>query len=344
MRKNVRLLICAVLAVAMLLGMSITGFAAPAEDALLSLKADKQSAVAGDRVEVCIEVNEENVVTDGKLTLRYDADKLRFESATCGEAWGEKAPRLSVNANTQGTLTLTFAASAAAAKADAFCLRFLVVKEGDATVELTGGYLTGVSELTLGGEITISAGCASAKYKDVNENQWYHDAVDFVTARGYMNGMSADTFEPNTDTSRAMVVTVLWRMAGSPHVDARYPFTDVANGQWYSVAVAWAWKNGIANGMDEKHFEPLRSVTREEMVTFLARYAKYAGADITPKGNLEKFGDASSVQSYARDYMIWAVDNGIIIGNEYVKLDPRGLSTRAMLATVVMRLDILLNP
>ena len=132
-------------------------------------------------------------------------------------------------------------------------------------------------------------------------------------------------------------------MAGEPEVTAASPFTDVAASAWYGDAVTWAAENGIAEGMSATAFAPNQTATREQMVTFLARFAEFSGVDTTATGDLGDFTDASKVSAYAEDAMTWAVHTGIIHGMGNGKLDPKGTATRAQFATTVLRLYDLLQ-
>ncbi len=186
--------------------------------------------------------------------------------------------------------------------------------------------------------LVISATCPSAKFVDVPANAWFHEAVDFVVELGIMNGASETKFNPNGKMDRAQLVTVLYRLAGSPEVDAPATFLDVPADAYYADAVAWAQATGVATGMTAELFGPKQNVTREQMVVFLARFLTLWGYEIPEGGTIEGFEDADKVSSYAVDAMAWAIDAGIINGVEENKLDPKGTSTRAQVATVIMRL------
>ena len=164
-----------------------------------------------------------------------------------------------------------------------------------------------------------------------------HEGIDFVASRGYMIGMGGAKFQPNTEMSRAMLVTVLYRIAGEPAVKGTAPFRDVEKNSWYTNAVIWAYQNNVTNGVSATEFAPEENVTREQMVAFFARYAKLAGVDTTAKGDLKAFADASSVSAYAVPAMTWAVEAGLIKGVGENKLDPTGNSTRGQVATVIVR-------
>ena len=184
-------------------------------------------------------------------------------------------------------------------------------------------------------------GFSSAEtFKDVKNKSWFKDAVDFVVSSGLMNGTSADRFEPNTSMSRAMLVTVLWRLAGSPAPSAKAPFTDLKQA-WYKDAVGWAYENGVVNGTSDTKFSPNGNITREQMAAILYRYAQYRGDSIDNFAELGRYPDGAKVSKYAREAMAWAIDAYLITGTTdemgLTVLDPRGSATRAQVATILAR-------
>ncbi len=183
----------------------------------------------------------------------------------------------------------------------------------------------------------IPAYCASAGYTDVEVGTWYHDAVDYVVENNLMKGITHTAFDPSGTMNRAMMATVLYRMAGSPEVAEAAPFTDVPANSFYADAVAWAYANGMVNGVSATAFNPNGAVTREQMVTFLARYAKYCGMDMTTTGDLSAFTDADTVSGWAVDSMIWAIENGLVTGMTATTLEPTQITNRAQIATILMR-------
>lgn len=182
-----------------------------------------------------------------------------------------------------------------------------------------------------------SENCPSAAFTDVGLDLWYHSAVDFVVSHGHMNGIAADTFDPNGTATRAMLVTILHRASGEPKPTAAVPFTDVFAGAWYANAVAWAYNNEIVNGMTETTFAPDNSVTREQVAVILYRFAQYSGADVSARADLsEAFTDADDISGYATEALSWAVASGIINGYGETVV-PQGTATRAELAAMLMR-------
>ncbi len=174
------------------------------------------------------------------------------------------------------------------------------------------------------------------KFTDLDEGAWYEAGVRYAVEAGLMRGTSETTFEPDGTLTRAMLVTVLYRLAGEPDVKTAHRFTDVPDGCWYSDAVAWAAETGLTNGVSETRFAPDEAVTREQMVTFLWRYAGQPDS----KQSLEGFPDAQKVSGYARTALAWAVEHGVIGGNRVGSvnyLDPTEGATRAQIATIFMR-------
>ena len=176
----------------------------------------------------------------------------------------------------------------------------------------------------------------SRHFLDLDGTQWYADGVDDIVDRGLMNGTGPVTFEPDSTMTRAMLVTVLWRSAGSPN-EGTNGFTDVPADQWYTQAVAWAAQNGIVNGVGNNKFDPDAKITREQLAAVLYRYAGKVGMDVTARADLKLFPDAGSVSAYATDALSWCVANGIVNGtleHGTAYLDPQGSATRAQVATV----------
>lgn len=174
-------------------------------------------------------------------------------------------------------------------------------------------------------------------YNDVTAGDWFTSDVIYVTLTGLMNG-TGDGFSPNNNINRAQLVTVLYRMAGQPEVTGENPFTDVPDGQWYTDAVLWAAENGITDGTSETTFSPNNPLTREQMATFLYRFADFETEEpIEITGDLSSYTDADLVADYAVDAMTWAVGEGVISGIGNNTLAPDNTASRAQMATVLTR-------
>ena len=174
-------------------------------------------------------------------------------------------------------------------------------------------------------------------FTDVAETDWFHDAVRYVYDNGLMEGVGDGQFAPNATTNRAMVVTILYRLAGEPDVSGDVAFTDVAPGLWYTDAVAWAAQKGIVNGISETEFSPSGDLTREQLATILFRYAEAKGYDVSAAADLSGFPDAGDIQDYAMEALSWAVAEGLLQGFEDDSLQPQATATRAQIAAVLMR-------
>ena len=179
-------------------------------------------------------------------------------------------------------------------------------------------------------------GVVTLPFTDVSADDWFYDPVCYVYSQGLMTGTSATTFEPKTHLSRAMLVAVLHRLEGSPQASAG-DFTDVAEGDWYAQAVNWAASVGVVNGFDDGTFQPNAAITREQMAAILRNYAQYKGLDVTASGDLVNYSDAASVSNWAKDSVVWEVDQGLLSGMTVDTLQPQGLSTRAQVAAVLQR-------
>lgn len=171
-------------------------------------------------------------------------------------------------------------------------------------------------------------------FTDVAEGAWYYEDTAYAFTNGLITGVTATTFAPNATTSRAMLVTILWRMEGSPE-SAAAKFTDL-KADWYRAAVGWASANGIVEGYDDGSFRPDDAITREQFATVLCRYAEFKGRDVSPAMGTAGYEDAGSVSSYASAAMTWAVSAGIIDGSGG-RLDPQGGATRAQAAAMLHR-------
>lgn len=170
-------------------------------------------------------------------------------------------------------------------------------------------------------------------FADVDEGDWFYDAVYYAYTNGLMDGTSDTTFEPNSNMTRAMLVTILWRMEGEPVVNYLMPFADVDSGAWYAEAVRWASSEGIVEGVSDTSFAPNAEITREQLAAILWRYAGEPASSY----NLSAFTDAGSVSEWAGTAMRWAVENGVISGVTANTLVPQGAATRAQCAAMLMR-------
>lgn len=187
--------------------------------------------------------------------------------------------------------------------------------------------------LTDASECPRDASCPMSGYTDLNMEAWYHDGIHYCLDEGLMDGVGTGLFAPNATTSRAMIVTILWRLRGSPEAEAAEMFTDVAPGDWYADAIAWAASEGVAEGYEDGSFRPNDAITREQLAAMLWRYAGSPGSD----GALSAFVDWADTSSWAQRALSWAVAQGLITGADNDMLAPKGQATRAQTATILMR-------
>lgn len=173
-------------------------------------------------------------------------------------------------------------------------------------------------------------------FTDVDEGDWFYEAVKFVNINGLMDDMGNSKFEPHTTLSRAMLVTVLWRLEGKPTMQSNNTFTDLSQ-EWYVEAVIWANENGIVLGYGDGIFGPNDELTREQMVTMLYRYSQYKGQNVSARVDLGGYTDADNISSWALSAMEWANAEGLITGRTSASLASKGTATRSELATIIMR-------
>lgn len=200
----------------------------------------------------------------------------------------------------------------------------------------------GVSAFSMpGAPVTVSAvfgpSTALLPFTDVQPSDWFYDSVAWAWRHGIMNGTADTLFSPDLTTSRGMIVTILYRLEGSPEAPLRSPFSDVPETAYYAAPVAWAAWNGIVTGYDLAAFGPDDPITREQMATILFRYADFRGMHPSAEGNFISFSDWGEVHEYARTAMIWANEAGLITGKGGGILAPGGPATRAQAAAILQR-------
>ncbi|ATW24905.1 S-layer homology domain-containing protein [Candidatus Formimonas warabiya] len=187
-------------------------------------------------------------------------------------------------------------------------------------------------------DIPEDDGSPVKNFTDIQENDWYYEAIKFVTDKGLFTGTSSTTFAPQTTMSRDMLVTALYRLDGEPAVGSvTGSFSDVTTGSWYANAVAWATANEIITGYDHNKFGPKDAVTREQMLAILYRYSSFKGYDTNASGDLTGFNDSGKIKDYALIPFKWGAGKGLIGGKGAGILDPDGDATRAEVATILMR-------
>ncbi|MEI3078133.1 MAG: S-layer homology domain-containing protein [Oscillospiraceae bacterium] len=197
---------------------------------------------------------------------------------------------------------------------------------------------TGVSGTTDSGKKPTTGTDDRLPFDDVRRGDWFYDDVRYVYETGLMNGTANRIFAPSVSTTRAMIVTILWRLEGSPVVNFAMRFRDVVENAWYSEAVRWAAANGIVTGYSENAFGPNDNITREQLAAILHRYAKYKGLDVSAgeDTNILSFDDAQTISGYAVPAMQWACGAGLMQGSNR-KLLPTAQATRAQVAAMLHR-------
>ena len=294
------------------------------------------AAGSGSDLEVQILATEAQTVADGKLVLTYDAEKLTFIEAAAGSAWSDAAEvTLSVNDQT-GKVILAFANADTAGTGVLFTLTFTALGSDDSVIAIDGeSYITGV-EADLAQQIST---CPSVKFTDLaGLTPAAHEAVDYMVANSYLYGMTETAFGPDVELSRAMMVAILYRVAGRPAVEGAPVFTDVSADAYYADAVIWASENGITYGVSESLFAPHKSLSRQELVTFLYRFAGYMDYDRTAADDLSAFDDADAIAPFALKAFQWAVAEGIIFGTTESTLEPVATTSRVQVSMMVYRM------
>ena len=295
--------------------------------------------------------------SDGTTT--YDANtQVKIEKDTTFTAvWSYTPPanpnyKITIDDAANGTVT----ANPTAAKAGATVTLTATPDEGYAvgTVTVTDrfGNAVRVTENSDGtytftmpnGQVTVTATFVQVEepaptepFIDVAEGDWFYDAVVYAYQNELMDGVGGNRFAPNSETTRAQLVTILYRLEGEPAVSGDLPFTDVEAGIWYTDAILWAAQNNIVNGVSDTEFAPGDEITRQQLVTILYRYAEAKGYDVSASADLSGYPDAGQVQDYAQPAMAWAVAENIIQGMEDGTLKPAGNASRAQIATILMR-------
>ena len=202
-----------------------------------------------------------------------------------------------------------------------------------------------IEELDSSAAYTVCAkddSCPLGAFGDLTAAAWYHDGVHYCLENGLMRGVSGGKFLPDGSATRAQLVTILWRLEGSPETTGAVRFNDVAGGAWYTEAVHWAAGCGVVKGYDNGCFGPNDAVTREQMAAILYRYAQHKGYDVSAgkDTNILSFSDAFAVSEYAIPAMQWACGSGLMTGAQRdggMLLAPRDTTTRAQAATLIMR-------
>lgn len=272
----------------------------------------------------------------GQLTVSYDEEVLTLEKA-------QTAGTVSDVRNADGTVTLAYAAegSNAIAAGQEVATVVLAYTGEEIPTKVTVRLDSFGSHEDLNQTLAALYMGPGLPFTDVPQGAWFCDAVEYTYYSGWFKGVTETIFQPNGTMTRAMFVTLLGRMAGvEENPNAETPFTDVRSGSYYAGYVAWGHASGIVEGTSATTFEPNTRMTREQMATFLYRYARYMGMDTEADPEvLKAFSDADKISSYAKEAMAWAVSCGIVEGTDK-GLEPRALSTRAQGAQILMNFSL----
>ena len=254
---------------------------------------------------------------DISVTAEQEGQSVTFTLAAGGETV-EQIP---------GGLTLTIPVE----DAGPGTVAVLVHEDGAREVIQRSIVEDGRMNIPLDGSATVEIVDNGRAFSDVPAANWASEAVTFAAARELFSGTSETTFSPDETMSRAMLATVLYRLEGQPEQTAASAYSDVSSDAWYADSVAWAVENGIASGYGDGQFGPNDSVTREQFVVMLWRYV---GSPKASRRDLE-FADADRVSDYAQEALCWAVENGVLNGNDSGQLVPGGTATRAEAAQML---------
>ncbi len=208
----------------------------------------------------------------------------------------------------------------------------------DALTDTQKKLVTNYNKLTQAEQVFSSLPSVGDKlpFTDMN-GHWAYDAVSYAYKNSLMNGVNASRFAPDSTLNRAMMVTMLYRMTGSPAVSGNSVFSDVPSGKWYSDAVQWASVNGVVNGVGKDRFALDTQITREQMASMMMRYAQFKQYSTGKSADLSAFNDAGSISSWALESMKWANAAGLINGRTASTIAPQDTATRAEAATILMR-------
>lgn len=286
------------------------------------------------KIEATVYLQAAEGVTNGRISVTYDPKAATLEEtqalATCGA--------FSVNKETAGAASLAWVGSQLTGEKTAVLrLTFRFAEGAELDVKLTA---TAPEAYAGDTAVEVAEGSATVVYNPFTDIDGHWAKVDILKAyhAGLFRGATATTFAPQRKLDRAMFVTVLYRMAGSPQVgEAKTGFIDVKEGHYYTEAVAWAVETGVTQGVSETRFAPGKLLERQEAATMLYRFAKHSGRDVTNTADLSAFLDGSNAAGWAEEAMSWAVAEGVLKGYPGNLLMPRGNATRAEAAAIFVR-------
>ena len=216
----------------------------------------------------------------------------------------------------------------------------VVVSENGATTTTTTITPGQDVSVTLDGDINEEPDTPAGDmpFTDVRTSDWFYDPVKYVYEEGLMTGTGATAFAPNVTTTRAMIVSILYRLEGGPAVSGNSsPFNDVHTSDWYYDAVRWAERTGVVGGVGDGRFAPNTAITREQLAAMLMNYANYKHQNVSARADLSRYSDADRVSAWAEDAVAWANAEGYISGMTTTTIAPQGSATRAQVAAILQR-------
>jgi len=304
----------------------------------------------GSAVTVYVTTKSGVLTSDGSLTLgtisANDGTNFTVEKASGGSTTTTRT--ITIQSSFGGKVTAS-ASQAAQGKVitltalpnSGYVLKSLTVTTASGTSVPVANQSSGKYTFTMpAAAVTVKAVFAAQEtdpdfpFADVAKGSWYYEGVRYAYENGLMSGTGEGTFSPDLPTSRGMLVTILYRLAGSPAAGSA-SFTDVVKGQWYADGVAWASANGVVSGYTDGSFRPNDTITRGQMAAILYQYARIQGKLDDSRADLSIFSDLDSLSAYAKEPMSWAVAQGLFSGVSADTLAPGGSTTRAQAAVIL---------
>ena len=295
-------------------------------------------------------LSDEVSLADSEISVTARGTNARFAPADgIDSATVSGSGNLALNC-TAGDVTVTFNGTAAngvtlARSGDSVTISgasggSVVVSENGATTTTTTITPGQDVSVTLDGDINEEPDTPAGDmpFTDVRTSDWFYDPVKYVYEEGLMTGTGATAFAPNVTTTRAMIVSILYRLEGGPAVSGNSsPFNDVHTSDWYYDAVRWAERTGVVGGVGDGRFAPNTAITREQLAAMLMNYANYKHQNVSARADLSRYSDADRVSAWAEDAVAWANAEGYISGMTTTTIAPQGSATRAQVAAILQR-------
>lgn len=289
-------------------------------------------------------------MTNGPVTVSATFTSIGGNGGGGGSTPSNPGYQITVPTTSNGTVTVTPTSAKSGTKVTITATPNDGYKVGSVTVRDASGNTMIVTSLDNNqysftmpnGKVTVDVTFVPIQepwtnpFTDVSKSDWFYDGVAYVAQSGLMQGVGGGKFNPSGTTTRGMIVTILYRLENEPTV-SQPAFTDVAAGQYYTEAVAWAAANKIVDGYGNNTFGPNDVITREQMATILYRYADYKGYDVSGLADLSSYTDAETIHDWALTAIRWANKKGLITGRTTTTLVPQGTATRAEAAVILAR-------